>query len=130
MAGSLVWVGFTLIRGESRNRQFRLANRTSMDVRLNEKLQIVLEAPQLKAFVTKQLLAFNQNILTLSKISHEKPGKFNQLPRVCWCVRNVLFIVQTGYAGFPGKVANRKRGTSEETHSGQTPTQQQACRKF
>lgn len=95
----------------------------------------MLKAPQLKAFVIKQLLTFNQNILTPFKFSHESLGSLinssaNHLgPRVCRCVRNVLFIVQTGYAVFPGKDANRKRGTSEETRSGQTPTQH-ACRKF
>lgn len=70
----------------------------------------MLKAPQLKAFVIKQLLTFNQKIFSpLSNFSHESLGSLinsssNHLgPRVCRCVRNVLFIVQTGYAVFPGK---------------------------
>lgn len=31
---------------------------------------------------------------------------------VCWCVRTSLFIVQTGYAVFPGKDTARKQNTS------------------
>lgn len=71
------------------------------------------------------LLIYSFNLPSNVSRSRSATGKSNQAPRrrrprsfcVCCCVRTSLFIVQTGYAAFPGK---RTQARKQNTSSGNT----------
>lgn len=65
--------------------------------------------------ITANLLIYPPPMCPLSLRDREiqsTPNRRHLQCCVCWCVRTSLFIVQTGYAVFPGKDTARKQNTS------------------